>query len=154
MSNLLNKVLNELGQVTVVAGPVELVCEIANSDWKDYPAHRWNFDSPMGMKWTMAIRGVLAAVEVTRRFALVGVSNRFSPSAMKLSMVDGEKLETVARYLPGNYLALPTGVKDLTLVVGFDDAGWTMHDYVIPRLASGMIHAKEISLDDLKELMS
>jgi hypothetical protein len=44
-------------------------------------------------------------------------------------------LEQIERYLPSNYEA-----REVTLIVieGTDNAGWTMEDYVIPRLASGL----------------
>lgn len=51
-------------------------------------------------------------------------------------------LGTVQRYLPENYKAIggPNGI----LIFGNDSAGWTLDDYVIPRLASGLIVAKEV----------
>lgn len=53
--------------------------------------------------------------------------------------------ETAARYLPANYHVVCTvdGGKSV-LIEGHDDAGWTMDDYVIPRLASGLFHCREI----------
>ena len=55
-----------------------------------------------------------------------------------------EQLATVQRYLPSNYSAmiLRPGEIDIT---GTDIAGWTMDGYVIPRLASGLIIAKEVT---------
>lgn len=50
-------------------------------------------------------------------------------------------LETVRHYLPNNYKAYPFGVA--ILITGADDAGWTMDGYVIPRLQSGNIIARE-----------
>lgn len=51
--------------------------------------------------------------------------------------------ETVAAYLPRGYWV--TGSTDDEVAIsGIDDAGWTLDDYVIPRLASGMIHAREV----------
>lgn len=49
----------------------------------------------------------------------------------------------VAPYLPANYLAAP--YKDGCLIVGSDNCGWTLDDYVIPRLASGLYFARELS---------
>ena len=61
-------------------------------------------------------------------------------------------------YLPENYKIIsgdlgPPG-KPIYLIAGRDSAGWTLDDYVIPRLASGLIFAKEIDLSDplLKEV--
>jgi len=62
--------------------------------------------------------------------------------------------DTVARYLPGNYKVVGT-VNDTdefpfdgpcAVVQGEDNAGWTLDTYVIPRLASGLITAREIDL--------
>lgn len=57
--------------------------------------------------------------------------------------VSGGTLDRVAQYLPSNYHAL--GVKDTGEVVicGRDVAGWTLDDYVIPRLASGWMFATD-----------
>jgi len=51
--------------------------------------------------------------------------------------------EAVAPYLPENYSAEPVPGGSGTLIVGRDVAGWTLDDYVIPRLASGLIFARE-----------
>jgi hypothetical protein len=50
-------------------------------------------------------------------------------------------LATVERYLPANYTA-----REVTVVAieGIDNAGWTLDDYVIPRLASGLHFAIEV----------
>jgi len=55
-------------------------------------------------------------------------------------------------YLPGNYVLCESfwaadGLKAPKLIViigGKDNAGWTMDDYVVPRLASGLLWATEI----------
>lgn len=52
--------------------------------------------------------------------------------------------DTVARYLPGNYEVVAEG-QTMIVIEGEDNAGWTMDDYVIPRLASGLIYAREIT---------
>ena len=50
---------------------------------------------------------------------------------------------TVAAYMPHNYVV--TGMtSDEVSIAGHDVAGWTLDDYVIPRLASGMITAREV----------
>jgi hypothetical protein len=52
--------------------------------------------------------------------------------------------KTVEAYLPGNYALMPrtlTHTPDGKFRVGIegeDVAGWTLEDYVIPRLASGL----------------
>jgi hypothetical protein len=56
-------------------------------------------------------------------------------------------LELVQRYLPSNYSAMeyvaPDG-EEMIQIRGRDDAGWTMDEYVIPRLASADIYAREV----------
>ena len=51
--------------------------------------------------------------------------------------------EVVGAYLPGNYSAIALDNGEI-LVQGIDNAGWTLDGYVIPRLASGLITAREI----------
>jgi len=55
-------------------------------------------------------------------------------------------LETVQRYLPGNYEARP-GDDGSIVIEGEDRHGWTLDGYVIPRLASGMIYAAEVGAE-------
>jgi len=60
-----------------------------------------------------------------------------------------DKVETIRRYLPSNYTADCDGGN--IWIHGTDSAGWTLTDYVIPRLASGLYAAREvIAVDDLK----
>lgn len=47
-------------------------------------------------------------------------------------------VETIERYLPGNYRVV--GV----LIEGEDNCGWTLDEYVLPRLASGLYFGREI----------
>ena len=80
--------------------------------------------------------------------------------------------EQIERYLPGNYKVVKhvmgnplTGVPShdrydtpCLLIEGEDNAGWTLDEYVLPRLASGLIMGHEVSqfealrLPDLKGL--
>jgi hypothetical protein len=53
--------------------------------------------------------------------------------------------ETVAGYLPRLYEVTDFTAERIT-ISGTDYAGWSLHDYVIPRLASGGIWAKEITV--------
>lgn len=59
---------------------------------------------------------------------------------MKFGYIEYGKgiLETVRRYLPSNYEAEYWPNTDVIIIKGEDVAGWTMDDYVIPRLASGL----------------
>lgn len=61
--------------------------------------------------------------------------------------------ETLKRYLPGNYVfVLHDG--DGGLIAGRDSAGWTLDDYVIPRLASGLYFATEVDLNDTERRLA
>lgn len=65
---------------------------------------------------------------------------------IRTAVIEGgtASLETVKRYLPGNYEA--TVDADGTIVItGEDVAGWTLDGYVIPRLASGLYCAREVT---------
>ena len=52
-------------------------------------------------------------------------------------------LERVQQYLPRNYTASERN--GVIWISGRDQAGWTLDEYVIPRLASGLIFAEEVS---------
>jgi hypothetical protein len=63
--------------------------------------------------------------------------------------------DNVAAYLPSNYVVLHeephpdnNDRRHWTAVVigGRDSHGWTLDDYVLPRLASGGMHGQEIDL--------
>ena len=62
--------------------------------------------------------------------------------AQRLAFVGGDGARLVAAYLPGNYTAhaCEGGVG----IVGRDVAGWTLDDYVLPRLRSGLIFGVEV----------
>ena len=56
---------------------------------------------------------------------------------------------TVRNYIPANYAVLWEGADDhraITIIYGRDHAGWTLTDYVLPRLASGLYFGQEIDL--------
>ena len=65
---------------------------------------------------------------------------------IRMATIEGHDsdFEQIERYLPSNYDLTRTGFGHL-LVYGFDVAGWTLDDYVIPRLASGLYFAKEVT---------
>lgn len=50
--------------------------------------------------------------------------------------------ESVAAYLPNNYHVTEIH-RTYVVIEGEDRAGWTLDDYVIPRLASGLYFTKE-----------
>ena len=73
-------------------------------------------------------------------------------SALRYAIVSGTDIDRVANYLPSNYSAYSTGHD--VVIVGEDSAGWTLDGYVIPRLASGMICARELGARTAAEVMS
>ena len=56
-----------------------------------------------------------------------------------------DELERVRAYMPSNYGAYWSFAENAIVISGHDNAGWTLDGYVIPRLASGMIIAHEIT---------
>jgi hypothetical protein len=64
---------------------------------------------------------------------------------------DQERLE---RYLPGNYRVagrLSFEGRSGFLIEGRDDHGWTLDDYVLPRLSSGLIGGRELRAEQVAE---
>jgi hypothetical protein len=55
-----------------------------------------------------------------------------------------DSAEQIARYLPDNY-RVEREDDTHVWIVGEDVAGWTLDGYVIPRLASGLIVAEEVT---------
>jgi hypothetical protein len=69
--------------------------------------------------------------------------------SMRYALLDPERspAATVERYLPDNYRVIGhvvTGDGHRLVIAGDDFAGWTLDDYVIPRLASGLHFAREV----------
>lgn len=66
-------------------------------------------------------------------------------SSQRTAIVHGADARTVRAYLPQNYLVVAEDEAECTVTIsGKDVAGWTLDDYVLPRLASGLMFAKEI----------
>jgi hypothetical protein len=74
--------------------------------------------------------------------------------ATRTAVVRGYNIDpkTIAAYLPANYKVVDSG-DDYVLIEGEDSMGWTLDDYVIPRLASGNYFAKEKAEDDGPEAL-
>jgi len=53
-------------------------------------------------------------------------------------------LERVKALLPDNYKVSYNSLTEQFMITGHDVAGWTLDEYVIPRLASGLIFAEEV----------
>jgi hypothetical protein len=63
----------------------------------------------------------------------------------RYALIASDKTEAIARFLPSHYRLC--GVVDgQTVIYGKDTAGWTLHGYVLPRLASGLYFGEEIDL--------
>lgn len=80
----------------------------------------------------------------------VGAAVNGTPRRYALVSADAGKQDQIAAYMPGNYSIVgrtAIGGTNLVqfLIAGSDVAGWTLDDYVIPRLASGLYFAEEIS---------
>ena len=56
----------------------------------------------------------------------------------------GGTTEELNRYMPANYGVAELGTGH-QIIVGYDHAGWTMDGYVLPRLASGLHFATEVT---------
>jgi hypothetical protein len=64
---------------------------------------------------------------------------------MRYAIITKGDVEQVKDYLPSNYSVVhvdPNGQG--ILIAGEDDHGWTMDDYVLPRLGSALIVANEV----------
>lgn len=65
-----------------------------------------------------------------------------SKTLIRVTLSSGTTPKQVDRYLPANYAITGYDAENNWLwVEGEDHAGWTAEDYVIPRLASGLIWA-------------
>jgi streptogramin lyase len=68
----------------------------------------------------------------------------------RFAVVTGARSEReVAAYLPGNYAVvavrtLGEGTRPEVIISGEDRFGWTLEEYVVPRLASGLIACREL----------
>ncbi|HUW44358.1 MAG TPA: hypothetical protein VMW50_01055 [Dehalococcoidia bacterium] len=64
---------------------------------------------------------------------------------MRIAIAQTGKSKDVAQYLPKNFTVIGRTLDNSgTVIVGVDDHGWSLDQYVIPRLASGMIHCEEV----------
>ena len=73
---------------------------------------------------------------------------------IRYAQVYGSNLteEIVKAYLPSNYEVTGTHEDGGIVIAGEDNFGWTLEDYVIPRLGSGGYFAREATQDDLDEV--
>jgi hypothetical protein len=64
---------------------------------------------------------------------------------LRTAWCDTDNVEEVSAYLPGNYRVIGMTLSGLVLIGGVDNSGWTLKDYVIPRLGSTLIYCEEIT---------
>ena len=62
----------------------------------------------------------------------------------RVSLRNGATRKTIEAYMPDNYSVVGE-YGDCVLIAGHDHAGWTLDEYVIPRLASGLHFAHELA---------
>lgn len=69
---------------------------------------------------------------------------------VRYAIVNNATVGAVSAYLPGNYEVIFTFENErgneACVIAGTDSCGWTLNDYVMPRLASGMYGCEEIDL--------
>ena len=65
--------------------------------------------------------------------------------------------DRVAAYLPANFSVVAPDTDDVVRIAGMDRMGFTAEDYVLPRLASGLIFGEIVMTipvtDDLREMI-
>jgi hypothetical protein len=65
-------------------------------------------------------------------------------TAIRRAEVRGvDTVERLEAYLPTDY-TVESFTDGVAIIVGTDYAGWTLDDYVLPRLASGLMFGQEI----------
>ena len=78
------------------------------------------------------------------RFAKIEL-DRSHTRSMRITLVQ------VQRYMPSNYQVIEDPNGEALYIYGHDNHGWTMGEYVIPRLASGLICAGELCSEREKD---
>jgi hypothetical protein len=87
----------------------------------------------------------VASGKFTKFNALAAEYDTSEPRERTAIVTGTQDLRAVRAYLPSNYQAVADSDTGLITISGRDNAGWTLDGYVIPRLASGLITAKEQS---------
>lgn len=64
---------------------------------------------------------------------------------IRIAAIQETDFSKVEAYLPGNYRFLGYDSNGDIIIAGEDNHGWTLDGYVIPRLASGLIHCREVT---------
>jgi hypothetical protein len=110
-------------------------------DWADLPTFGGVAPSDTSEIWSWDETHLLVG---TWSGDLEIIPRNINPTRMAIIDKDGLKLSDVQQYLPTNYGAFRR-VDGRIQITGRDDHGWTMDGYVIPRLASGLIPAREFT---------
>lgn len=71
---------------------------------------------------------------------------------VRFAKVTCDSAKALWAYLPDNYVIL-SGVDPVYLIGGVDVAGWTLDDYVLPRLASGLYSGHELTEEEAIEFV-
>ena len=65
------------------------------------------------------------------------------------AVIHSSEVERVKRYLPRDYFVRGMSLDQSFIVIsGRDNAGWTLDNYVLPRLASGLLFGEEVFWDE------
>lgn len=73
--------------------------------------------------------------------------------AKRFATVKTSAPSQIEAYLPANYEVLGVLADGTVVIGGEDNSGWTLHSYVIPRLASGLHWATEITAHEAEILV-
>ena len=63
--------------------------------------------------------------------------------ARRTAVITTDDADRVAAFLPSNY-SVVSQADGIVTIAGTDNAGWTLDDYVLPRLASGLLFGIEV----------
>ena len=86
--------------------------------------------------------------EVAERTYICSKKPELRTAEVDLAGTRGITLKLIQDYLPTNYTAEQVG--DTVKISGYDNAGWTLDGYVIPRLRSTLVSAKETTAQEVK----
>ena len=109
----------------------------------DGTVYRWvdNPDSPWGGRWADPDGGFMQNAAFFSGAGIDPLALRPVRTARIERLAPGTTIASVQALLPVNYRASADG--DAIVIAGADRAGWTLEGYVIPRLASSLIAARE-----------
>ncbi len=65
--------------------------------------------------------------------------------SLRVAICATSDVKDVAQYLPPLYKVIGKTLEGTVIIAGEDHHGWTLDEYVIPRLGSTLIHCEEIA---------